>query len=345
MKKNLTLILCLSLVFIKAQTLTQTFNEAKTGDVNMYYNMDTTAFTTGMPISVTGSTSVWNFTKLQAYLPLITDNFISPASVTNSANYPGCTVVQDQGGISTFMKSVTSPTAQTEVLGVSASSMALTFTNSAIIIKYPFSFGNTYSDNLAGSFTASLTGNCSGKVVTTADGLGTLNLPNNLSLSNVLRVKSVQTISLSITLLGQIGTIVQTVYNYYHANQKFPILSINYNYTNIPLAGAPTLSGLVSGISSSFVAVGIQENQVEISNFNLFPNPAKDQLTISMSNTKNETAVIQLYSLLGNLIKEKTSSNSSTVQEKMDLSGLPAGVYLLKTSLGTASISKKIIID
>jgi len=75
----------------------------------------------------------------------------------------------------------------------------------------------------------------------------------------------------------------------------------------------------------------------EIINFNIYPNPAEDQLLISTDDLDNYT--IKIYNLLGKNMLEKINSNSKT----LDISFLESGVYFLKISKGNNQKTIKLI--
>jgi hypothetical protein len=112
--------------------------------------------------------------------------------------------------------------------------LSFNFTNTAVAAKYPMAFGTSISDNFSGTFVFSLNGTCSGTLTSNADGYGTIKLPNNLTLTNVLRVKSVQTLNLSAALITglpptQVGTIKQTYYNSIFSNNRKRFFNIRQN--------------------------------------------------------------------------------------------------------------------
>src|SRR5688572_22618744 len=217
----------LFLVQLDAQTLTQSANEPTIGDVDRTYKLDTSAYTTGLPSAVTGSNAVWDFTKLSGTFPVVVDSFISPQAAVGASIYPGSTFSQHRDAIYTFFKSTPSPQ-QTELLGAYSPSLALTFSNSAIIAGYPVSYGYFLSDPVSGTFTYNTTkGACNGSITISADATGTVNFPNNVSFQNVLRLKSVEELTMSVGPLP-VGSIRQVVYNYYAPGKKFPIISCNY---------------------------------------------------------------------------------------------------------------------
>jgi len=315
-------------------SLTQSFNEPKGGDLESTFTLDTSAYASGLPLNVTGNNAVWNFTNLKALDPIIDNYYLSASSETSSASFPGCTFVQESGVAYSYFKSTTTPTTQTEIVGVKSSTMSLNFTNSGIVAKYPITFGSTSTDNMSGTFTFSVNGTCSGNITTTADGQGTLNLPGGYSLTNVLRVKSVQTLTLT-ALIIQLGVLKQTIYNYYHASQKFPVLSINYTYLSSALTSSPSLSGYATGSANYFIT-GLKENTLENSTISLYPNPSHTNFTIGLSN-ESILKEIKIYNQLGELVLNGAQASN------IDVSGLTKGIYLVEIYTDKGVGRKKII--
>ncbi len=84
-------------------------------------------------------------------------------------------------------------------------------------------------------------------------------------------------------------------------------------------------------------------NQVEpvseTLNLNVFPNPAKDILTISASESN---LTIQLFDLNGKLAKEIVSEENTT---QINVSDFPAGLYFLRCRNKTKVINRKLIVE
>jgi hypothetical protein len=207
--------------------------------------------------------------------------------------------------------------------------------NSAIGAVYPMTFGNNISDNFSGSFSFSVSGNVNGNVVTTADGTGTLNLMDNISLTNVLRVKSVQNMTMT-TGPFPVGTIKQTTYNYYHSTEKFPVLTINY--TSIALTGqSPTVTAGATGNKNYFV-VGMKENSLADAQLSVYPNPVKDILTVNVSEAF-KPGKISVYTQLGQLIY------STSYERNINVNNLSKGIYFVEISGEKGVVHKKFLKD
>ncbi len=81
------------------------------------------------------------------------------------------------------------------------------------------------------------------------------------------------------------------------------------------------------------------EGKLDIS---IYPNPAKDQLTISMETIEVGNVQYQLTDISGRLVKQK---NMESTIEKVDLSNLSKGNYLLYVLYGNEIHTEKILIQ
>ncbi len=344
MKFKLLLFFIASSFFSMGQSLvlTQATYEPVIGDSSYYHILDTSAFSSGLPNAITGSASVWNYSNLISTATKANAIYVSPLSVSEASAYPSATVVQKQGNLYNFFKSVTSPTTQTELLGIGSNSLNLTFTNSAIVAKFPLSYGVSFTDNVSGTFNFSLSGTFNGSVSTNADGGGTLQLPDGVILSNVLRVKSVQTLNLNLGFIP-FGTIRQVVYNYFHGSQKFPVLNITYSSLTITGSTTPSVSAVVTG-NSKTILVGLEEEKNQLLTLQVFPNPAKEIVYISSGDISGELEVL-IFDVNGTQVYKGALRLSKENSEPKSLSGLANGMYFLKLSNGTRSVNKKLVIQ
>jgi hypothetical protein len=328
MKHFFLVILLLCSVALTSQTLTQVFNEPAPGDIEVSLALDTSAFTSGLPVN-TGSNSVWNFTAMVGVPPNFDINYLIPSAVSGSSAFPGATVVQVDNPMSIFMKSTTSPTTQTEIVGLLSNTFSATFTNSAIAAVYPISFGTTKTDALSGTFTYStFQGTCSGNITTIADGTGTLNLPDGISYKNVIRVKSTQSLTANQGLFP-VGTMKQTIINYYDASEKFPILSVNYQKLT-PALGNAISFGYVRANAKSFL-VGINEHGFASEAAVFYPNPTNGTLFLKLPEGVANSSLRIINYLGEEVINLQLTGSKNTI----DLRDHPAGIYIAEITSGS----------
>lgn len=90
--------------------------------------------------------------------------------------------------------------------------------------------------------------------------------------------------------------------------------------------------GNYSGGLSFFKGSATSVNEIQnnsIWNFEFFPNPANEQITIHFYNTENKNFNIELFDMLGRLIIKKEISNSFF---QLSVKEYNSGIYLLKVS-------------
>lgn len=80
------------------------------------------------------------------------------------------------------------------------------------------------------------------------------------------------------------------------------------------------------------------ENDIANNKFSIYPNPAKDKFEVI--NSTNEEFTVKVISTSGNvIINEKKSFNSKSV----NISNLPKGIYIVKVSTDSKTVTKKLI--
>ena len=331
MKKIYLLLFICSAFFTKAQTLTQAFNEPVVGDVDKSIRLDTSAYTNGLPLKVVGNNCLWDYSNCYGVFPMVVDSFITPSAAPNASAYPAATYVQNRDKIYTFYKSNTAQT-RTEMLGGYTPSLTITFTNTAIIASYPISYGYSVTNAASGTFKYNTTnGACNGNITITADGIGTLSLANGIKVPNVIRLKSVEILTLSTSFLP-VGMFYQTVYNYYEQGKKFPVVNVGYTTYQL-LAGTPTITALAYGNQNYFNLLGINENKMIDENYRVFPNPFHDNFEILAKSTDN---LFQLFDLSGRLL----ITAKDITPEK--LAPLAKGIYILEIKNKTNVYRQKV---
>lgn len=328
----------------KAQTLTLTkaVNEPIVGDFERRKGFDSTSALSNSA----GSNQTWNFTSLTSNTAAVVLNtYTTPASVpgyTAFSNFSTATIGKTDGTVGEFYKSTTSTY---EMLGMApSSSLALSFTNTAIVAQWPIT--NTYSltDAVSGNIKVNIifpsTGPFNGTQNVSAIGTGTLQLPNGITLNDCMLLKSALTGTGSVVILTVTAnaTITSTGYNYYHASQKFPVLSIVYSTTSVKTGtAAPNVTNNVNITINNDVFAGIKEYGV-LHQASVYPNPAQNFITVDLAGLKEAT--IEIFDLSGKIMfSEKISENKN----KINISSLNSGMYFIRTSDETKYSVQKFI--
>lgn len=91
-------------------------------------------------------------------------------------------------------------------------------------------------------------------------------------------------------------------------------------------------------------AASVEETAIEL--LAVYPNPAKDMLTITLSTNSNENVVVKMLDITGNIVLNSNLGNINGLkQSAVDLSSLTNGVYLISVQTGNQLTTQKIIVN
>lgn len=334
MKKIYLLIVVMAIACsINAQvTLTKVFNEPVLGDVNTKQIYDSV----GIVPKTTGANKIWDFSSFTMNSSVEVSDFISTSSTPNGSSYSNATFVEDYGsGNYSYMK--VDPISY-QLLGIETPSYKLNFTsNTAVEFVWPIAMGYTHTDAFSGTANANnMNGTVSGNISTVASGTGTLIIPGGATFTGVLQIKMTLAANASFLLGFATANIRLVEYSYYEASRKFPLLTVMY--TNV--SGAATSKS--AGIKFNAAIVGINDLNFDAS-FNIFPNPAKDNFNVTLSNQHQAYCDVEIIDATGQRAKVINLGNDIEISENISISNLASGMYFIKTTLGDKVSVRKFI--
>ena len=93
------------------------------------------------------------------------------------------------------------------------------------------------------------------------------------------------------------------------------------------------------------ITVGIPDYRQAFGNFNVYPNPVSDKLTISYQLKEAGTALVSILNLNGKLMETVSSGFIPPGEYRFvrNISDYPQGVYLCRIQIGNEMVTKKII--
>ncbi|SFZ90513.1 Por secretion system C-terminal sorting domain-containing protein [Flaviramulus basaltis] len=86
-------------------------------------------------------------------------------------------------------------------------------------------------------------------------------------------------------------------------------------------------------------------NTYEFNDFQVYPNPNKGEFTIKLSSSLSSDVSVKVYDLRGRIIYKYIYDNTGSFNEKINLSNVQSGMYILNVSDGLRKSSKKIIVE
>jgi hypothetical protein len=341
MKKLYFISLSLFVSFgLNAQILNQSNHAPVIGE--MYRTTDVS--TVGVTPGSSGSGVTWDMSAISIGTTITNFSVVTVPSSSASA-YPSASLaIEPSSGVNNFYSASSS---SLKYWGgdivVSSYNINLNYTSPAVFAAYPVTFSSTNSVSIAGNLSAgaSISGSFTGTCTTNADGTGILALPSR-TFTNCMRLKITQDISFT-TSFGN-GTLTQVNYEYYNSLSKTPLFTISTSTIVVPIVG--TTNQMAVNINSDYQFVGIKENIKDISNLNLFPNPAKNNFNLSFVNENAEAISLEIINALGQTVRKESLGNTKgMINQSVDVSNVEAGVYFVKVNVGERTSTKKLTIQ
>lgn len=118
-----------------------------------------------------------------------------------------------------------------------------------------------------------------------------------------------------------------------------PTISGTYTVEAIDPAGCRTISD-----DFIFSGIGLDELNNALS-FELFPNPATNEITIKLETQTAPDANLVIFNTIGQLVFTKSMEKSTKLTDKIDISNLPSGVYVLAIEGNNIKVRKTFIVE
>jgi hypothetical protein len=92
------------------------------------------------------------------------------------------------------------------------------------------------------------------------------------------------------------------------------------------------------------LALSIKPNALNTNSFNLYPNPTKDQLLVSVNGSSNQVASFEIINIDGKVVlRDETRYNGATQAKRVDVSQLSKGVYMVRMTTESGVFTQKFI--
>ncbi len=199
------------------------------------------------------------------------------------------------------------------------------------ILRYPFTYGNSFTDSYNGSQGSKFS---KATATVTVDGYGTLSLPMG-TFSNVLRVYT-HTVGKDSTSSSNQVLFVRDEYRWYLPGNHYPILQ-----NTIGNYGASNYKDL---IMLNNISVGISEIRSVIQSFNVYPNPNSGAiLNLDLNFKKNSEYTIVITDNIGRELLSVCSDKGFEGYnfKTIDVSDLESGIYNFGIRLENGSLANK----
>ncbi len=339
MKKTLitlTVLLCAAYGFAQPTIMAYT-NNPLPGDKFFLHDCDTN----GVTVGPSGAAVTWDLSTL---VTAFTDSisFVACSASPYCDSFPEATLAITFDG--SYYDYLVTDTGKFALLGSYDGTDMERFTNPYNISMYPMAYGSVLVDTSAQHYDTSL------YVVSVdsfiADGYGTLKLPSG-TYTNVLRVHVIDYEKDSVPdPTTPIVTYYRSeMYNWYLPGFHFMLLSMEYDTVS---GSTPYLADIwYCKYTLPTPPPTFAENIAIRQGIMLYPNPAKEVITIQLSAQRPEDARITLTDMAGKEVltplTAKMVPGSNTIS--CNTSSLAPGLYVVHVTTSSGNFVEKILIE
>jgi hypothetical protein len=319
-------------------------------EANITYLADTTNIVPG----ASGANVTWDFSSLKAVSPpdSSVSEFVPISSTPYPNDFPSANLATGSASGQTYLYLTYKNNTYT-IVGEEGpqTSNGQTVTVKQIYDKPEvlYTFPLTYQTNQNGTYAAhyDLQGTTvyrNGTLKVTGDAYGTLKIMNK-TYTNVLRLHAITTEADTIGGLPgyEIDYLIES-WSYVTPGKKDNIFTIS-NTTETIFGSSQTVKSVTYNINSK--TAGIADNNVEISGFQLYPNPTRQNCRLTYTSAMEGHSDIQILNQLGQNVKSLNNLTLRTGENNFDLilNGLPNGIYYVRVSAGAESHVQKLVIE
>ena len=125
------------------------------------------------------------------------------------------------------------------------------------------------------------------------------------------------------------------------------IVGMLINNGNINNGGGSTIDeAIANGYVEGTVVVGIEELSHIVSNFEIYPNPARDLTNINLVLENRERVTLQIIDIAGKVVRTKDYGQlNGAYTLPIGLNDLESGIYFVTLLIGNQAITQKLIIE
>jgi hypothetical protein len=340
------LFLTFSLGLLAQISLTYKNNALVTGDVNVYREIQYT------DPGNAGSNQIWDFSKIQ-YTGKSPESNIQPNASKPLSGVSDYNLILNENGYEYFINLNENGIEEKGFIN-KEKEMTLLYSDPIVKMKYPFSFGEQFSNAFTGiaSYREISRIDVSGNYSVVADAFGTLVFPDRV-IKNALRLKITRD-GLDRNMCG--STVSNSVrYSWYAPGMRYPVLSISsieyQTSSQVPSITRTAFVNLEQKDEANKIA-GSDESQVQADKSDvsviLFPNPFNEKISYNYYLRKQLPVSIELFDMTGSsklrIIKDQVQSEGLHSGELDGTAiGLTPGIYYIRFTFDKKVVVSKIV--
>jgi hypothetical protein len=287
-----------------------------------------------------GPNQVWDFSGLKAEGDLT--SYMLDAMQTPKGNLiPEANAVIKEGENNFYFRVSKNVI---EEYGLASCNAVFRYDQPLVKIKFPFHYGNQCQGQFHGTDVNNPSIQLNGTYKIEADAYGKLILPGNITINDVLRLKSIRT-----DVAGNSSTTTVT-YRWYSSDVRYPLLTI-IKYENAGKSNTAVTAYYADAGNVSKSSKNTPEESELIANENIrlkiYPNPYSDKVNINYYLFKQNDVNIAIIDNMGKSICTIVNQNQTEGPYTKSFAGkdygLKQGIYFVRIIVAGQVITQKII--
>lgn len=300
-----------------------------------------------LTVSATGGTGPYTFTDgissntSGIFDPLAAGSYTITATDANSCSGSATEVISDNSPV---ISASATTTAQTACVGSNG-----TITVVASGGGSPYTYNYSGGTNTTGTFTSVAAGFYTISV-TDANGCGGTTSANVASTVPTVTVSATSTNASTAVATDGTATATPSGGNGAYTYAWTGTAQTTATVTGLAVGSYTVTATDANGCSaSSTVSVsfnsGVNSLVNELTNVQIFPNPASDNFTVSAQLVNAKNVTVEIFNAIGEKVQTRNEGLTDKISENFSVKGLPKGTYTVKISTGDKSASYSIAIQ
>ncbi len=297
-----------------------------------------------------GADQYWDFSNLE-YKKDLVSQMLPPSDFNRSGEIPEANTVIKEFNNKFLFKVKGDIIEQYGV--ITCGDNVIKYDDPFVKMTFPFSYG----DKTEGDFSGVVKNGDNTRVINgfyslEADAYGTIVLPDDIEVDNVLRLKTVKR-----RTYGNCGDVTTTTYRWYTDYVRYPLLSIiqQESNNNKRIIRTAYYAELEEALEEAKKKEKKQKRAKELSltaskegvTMSVYPNPYENEVNISYKLADESKVILKIIDNTGKLVYNKNlglqDAGNNIVTLNTDEEGMAAGIYYLKLIVNNTVLTEKII--
>jgi len=285
-----------------------------------------------------GANVTWDFSDLKPTEKTLTSHMLNSAALEKADEIKDANVAIEEFG-NYFLFKVTENSI--EQYGTVSCNTVIKYDQPFLKLKFPFAYGDIASGNYSGiQQSANSKVAVLGTYEIKADAYGTLILPGNISIKDVLRVKQTRTIE------DKSSKITEITYRWYTDNLRYPLLVVvKYVTSKETYVSQTAMYAHAGDRNKNATLINDLKNE---GSFSVYPSPYNDNLTVDYTLAKASNVKIDMYDMSGKLAfvllhRTMQDAGNHTILVSNEKYKIRPGIYYVQLSIENAVLMRKVV--